>query len=132
MVAGGTGFAPIKSIVEHMIATGQRRQVTLYWGSRDRAGLYLDALARSWETALPGLRYIPVLSESGPADAWEGRRGLVHQAVLDDFADLSGHEVYACGAPAMIDAARAGFTAERGLPEEAFFADAFTFALPPP
>jgi len=131
MVAGGTGFAPIKSIVEHMIAGGQRRQVTLYWGSRDRAGLYLDALAHGWETQLPGLRYIPVLSESGPQDAWEGRRGLVHQAVLDDFADLSAHEVYACGAPAMIDAARASFIGARALPEDAFFADAFTFALPP-
>jgi len=130
MVAGGTGFAPIKSIVEHAVETGLQRPVTLYWGSRDRAGLYLDELARGWESRLPNLRYIPVLSDEKPGDAWDGRRGLVHQAVLDDFADLSGHEVYACGAPAMIDAARAGFTAERGLPEGAFFADAFTFASP--
>jgi len=86
----------------------------------------MDALARTWETALPGLRYVPVLSD----EAWEGRCGLVHQAVLDDFADLSGFDVYACGAPAMIDAARANFCAERGLPAEAFFADAFTFASP--
>ncbi|MCV2219328.1 CDP-6-deoxy-delta-3,4-glucoseen reductase [Thauera sp. Sel9] len=130
MVAGGTGFAPIKSIVEHAIETGLQRPITLYWGSRDRAGLYLDELARSWESRLPNLRYIPVLSDEKPGDAWDGRRGLVHQAVLDDFADLSGHEVYACGAPAMIDAARVGFHTERGLPEDAFFADAFTFASP--
>jgi CDP-4-dehydro-6-deoxyglucose reductase len=130
MLAGGTGFAPIKGIVEHVLEAGLQRPITLYWGSRDRAGLYLDALARSWETAQPNLRYIPVLSDEKPGDAWDGRRGLVHQAVLDDFADLSGHEVYACGAPAMIDAARAGFCGERGLPEGAFFADAFTFASP--
>ncbi len=126
MVAGGTGFAPIKGIVEHAIRLGLQRPITLYWGARKREGLYLDDLARSWESALPDLRYIPVLSD----EPWEGRGGLVHQAVLEDFADLSGHEVYACGAPAMIDAARAGFCAERGLPEDAFFADAFTFAQP--
>ncbi len=130
MVAGGTGFAPIQSIVEHMIERGLSRSVTLYWGARDRAGLYLDARARSWEAALPELRYIPVLSDLGPEDAWDGRRGLVHQAVLDDFGDLSGHEVYACGAPGMIAAARTSFTTERALPEDHFFADAFTFAAP--
>ena len=126
MVAGGTGFAPIKGIVEHAIRLGLQRPVTLYWGARRRDGLYLDQLARSWEATLPGLRYVPVLSD----EAWDGRGGLVHQAVLDDFADLSAHEVYACGAPAMIDAARTSFCAGRGLPEDAFFADAFTFAQP--
>ena len=126
MVAGGTGFAPIKGIVEHAIRIGLQRPITLYWGARRRDGLYLDALARSWEAALPGLRYVPVLSD----EAWEGRGGLVHQAVLEDFADLSAHEVYACGAPALIDAARADFCGGRGLPEDAFFADAFTFAQP--
>ena len=126
MVAGGTGFAPIKGIVEHAIRLGLQRPITLYWGARRRDGLYLDALARSWEAALPGLRYVPVLSD----EAWEGRGGLVHQAVLEDFADLSAHEVYACGAPALIDAARASFCGGCGLPEDAFFADAFTFAQP--
>mgnify|MGYP000851872248 FL=1 len=126
MVAGGTGFAPIKGIVEHAIRLGLQRPVTLYWGARRRDGLYLDELARSWEATLPGLRYVPVLSD----EAWDGRGGLVHQAVLEDFADLSGHDVYACGAPALIDAARTSFCAGRGLPEDAFFADAFTFAQP--
>lgn len=130
MVAGGTGFAPIKGIVEHAIAIGLKRPITLYWGARDRAGLYLDDLARSWEATLPGFRYIPVLSDAPGAPDWAGRRGLVHRAVLDDFADLSGHEVYACGAPAMIDAARTDFCGQRGLPGDAFFADAFTFAPP--
>ncbi|HRP64565.1 MAG TPA: CDP-6-deoxy-delta-3,4-glucoseen reductase [Thauera sp.] len=130
MVAGGTGFAPIKGLIEHVLHAGLQRPITLYWGARERAGLYLDALARSWEASLPGFRYIPVLSDEKPDSAWSGRRGLVHQAVLDDFADLSGHEVYACGAPAMIDAARGSFCSERGLAADAFFADAFTFAQP--
>ncbi|MBV2263111.1 MAG: CDP-6-deoxy-delta-3,4-glucoseen reductase [Thauera sp.] len=126
LVAGGTGFAPIKGIVEHAIRLGLQRPITLYWGARRRDGLYLDALARSWEAALPGLRYVPVLSD----ETWAGRGGLVHEAVLEDFADLSAHEVYACGAPALVDAARASFCAGRGLPEDAFFADAFAFAQP--
>ncbi|MBS0542119.1 MAG: CDP-6-deoxy-delta-3,4-glucoseen reductase, partial [Proteobacteria bacterium] len=130
LVAGGTGFAPIKAIVEHAAHTGTTRPMTLYWGSRDRAGLYLDELARAWQATIPGFTYVPVLSEAQPEDAWTGRAGLVHQAVLDDFADLSGHEVYACGAPGMIDAARSSFAATRGLPEDQFFADAFTFASP--
>ncbi|MCK0509458.1 CDP-6-deoxy-delta-3,4-glucoseen reductase [Aromatoleum anaerobium] len=128
LIAGGTGFAPIKSIVEHAIRTGERRPITLYWGARDRAGLYLDDLARSWESLLPGFRYVPVLSEPGPGDSWNGRTGLVHHAVMQDLPDLSAHEVYACGAPAMIDAARRDLVAERHLRAETFFSDAFTFA----
>lgn len=128
LLAGGTGFAPIKSIVEHAIHTGLTRPMTLYWGSRNRAGLYMDELARSWEQYLPGFRYVPVLSEAGAADDWHGRTGLVHRAVVEDLPDLSAHEVYACGSPAMIDAARSELTAQCGLPQDAFFADAFTFA----
>ena len=128
LLAGGTGFAPIKSIVEHAIHTGLTRPMTLYWGSRNRAGLYMDELARSWEKSLPGFRYVPVLSEAGAADDWHGRTGLVHRAVVEDLPDLSAHEVYACGSPAMIDAARSELTAQCGLPQGAFFADAFTFA----
>ena len=131
LLAGGTGFAPIKSIVEHAIASGQSRPprpMTLYWGSRDLAGLYQLELARSWEALLPGFRCIPVLSDATPADAWSGRSGLAHHALMADLPDLSGHEVYACGSPAMIDAARADLTARCGLPQEAFFADAFSFS----
>ncbi|CAL96112.1 CDP-6-deoxy-delta-3,4-glucoseen reductase [Azoarcus olearius] len=130
MVGGGTGFAPLKGIIEHCIAAGIQRPITLYWGARNRAGLYMDELARGWTQQLPGFRYIPVLSEATAEDAWSGRSGLVHAAVLEDFADLSGHAVYACGAPAMIEAARTSFTAERDLAGEHFFADAFTFATP--
>jgi CDP-4-dehydro-6-deoxyglucose reductase, E3 len=128
MIAGGTGFAPIKSIIEHAIHVGIARPITLYWGSRNRAGLYMDELARSWENALPGFRYVPVLSDASEADDWRGRAGLVHHAVIEDFPDLSSHEVYACGAPAMIDAARQDLTAKCALAEDMFFADAFTFA----
>jgi CDP-4-dehydro-6-deoxyglucose reductase len=78
---------------------------------------------------LPGFRYLPVLSDPPAGEAWDGRRGLVHQAVLDDFADLSGHDAYVCGAPMMVDVARHSFTSERGLAADAFFADAFTFSI---
>lgn len=123
LVAGGTGFAPIKSIVEHAIHAGITRPMTIYWGARDRAGLYLPELPTQWAAAHSHIRYVPVLSD----EAWDGRTGFVHRAVLDDHADLAAFQIYACGAPAMIDAARADFTAA-GLPEEEFFADSFSFA----
>lgn len=126
-VAGGTGFAPIKSIVEHAIHNHIQRPMKLYWGARNRAGLYLHELPEQWAAQHAHIEYIPVLSEASSADGWSGRSGLVHQAVLADHADLAGYQVYACGAPGMIDAARADFRA-RGLPDDEFYADAFTFA----
>ncbi len=128
MLAGGTGFAPIKSLVEHMIHNRIERPVHLYWGARDRAGLYLPDLPAAWMAAAPQLLYMPVLSDATPADAWSGRTGLVHRAVLEDLPDLSGFQVYACGAPPMIEAAQRDFAAA-GLPENEFFADAFTYAV---
>lgn len=125
-VAGGTGFAPIKSIVEHAIHNRIERPIKLYWGARDRAGLYLHELAQQWAAEHAHIEYIPVLSETAP-EGWDGRRGLVHQAVLVDHPDLAPYQVYACGAPGMIEAARQDFGAH-GLPEDEFFADAFTFA----
>lgn len=127
LLAGGTGFAPIKSIVEHVIHNQIQRPIRLYWGARNRAGLYMHSLAEQWAAEHAQIEYIPVLSEAGPDDVWNGRSGLVHAAVMDDLADFSAHQVYACGAPGMIEAARKDFTA-RGLPEDEFFADAFTFA----
>ena len=123
LVAGGTGFAPIKSIVEHAIHAGMTRPMTIYWGARDRAGLYQPELPAQWAAAHSHIRYVPVLSDA----AWEGRTGLVHRAVLDDHADLSAFQAYVCGAPAMVDAARVDFAAA-GLPDEEFFADSFSFA----
>lgn len=125
MVAGGTGFAPIKAILDDMAHKGIHREVHFYRGSRDRAGLYLPQLIEGWEKTLPNFTYVPVLSDPTPACNWSGRIGLVHQAILEDIADISGFEIYACGAVAMVEAARHDFIA-RGLPPEAFFADAFT------
>jgi CDP-4-dehydro-6-deoxyglucose reductase len=127
LLAGGTGFAPIKALVEHAIHHNIARPMQIYWGARNRAGLYLPDLPLEWAAAHSHVRYVPVLSDATEQDAWQGRTGLVHRAVLEDHADLSAYQVYACGAPAMIDAARAEFVV-RGLPAEEFFADAFTFA----
>ena len=125
-VAGGTGFAPIKSILAHAFHHEIDRQFVLYWGAKDLAGLYLPALPSAWQRERANFSFIPVLSEPGTAGDWPGRTGYVHEAVLADFADLSGYEVYACGAPVMVAAAKRDFTA-RGLPEAAFFSDAFEF-----
>lgn len=129
LLAGGTGFAPIKAIIEHAIHHKLKRPLLLYRGARRAADLYLDELPLSWQRE-HGVTYVPVLSDAAPEDAWTGRRGLVHEVVMADLPDLSGHEVYACGAPAMIDAARRDFIARCGLPEAAFYADAFTPANP--
>ena len=127
MVAGGTGFAPMKGLVEHMIANETRRPVTLYWGARDRAGLYQYELAAAWAEKLPGFKFVPVISDNVP-EGWNGRTGLVHQAAMADFPDMSGVQAYVCGAPVMVDAARADFTSRCGLPQDEFFADSFTFS----
>jgi CDP-4-dehydro-6-deoxyglucose reductase len=126
-VAGGTGFAPIKAMFEHLLHHRIPREAVLYWGARARRDLYLPRLPGQWQTEHPNFTFIPVLSDAAPGDAWPGRTGFVHQAVLDDFNDLSGYQVYACGAPPMIEAARRDFTA-RGLPPDEFFADSFTYA----
>src|SRR4030067_2132636 len=124
-VASGTGFAPIKAMIEHALHTGMKRPMHFYWGARKLADLYMLEKTRQWESR--GVKFTPVLSEALPADAWEGRTGFVHRAVLDDYSDLSGHEVYACGAPVVVEAAKRDFTTQRGLPDESFFSDAFTF-----
>lgn len=121
-VASGTGFAPIKSIIEHALYIGVQRPMHFYWGVRRQADLYMLDKVKEWEAR--GVKFTPVVSD----EAWAGRTGFVHQAVLEDYADLSGHEVYACGAPAMVEAAFRDFTAQRGLPNDSFFSDAFTFA----
>lgn len=128
MVASGTGFAPIKAIVEHMVHQNIHRPVTLYWGGRRPADLYMDALAQQWAQTVPDFTYIPVVSDALPEDAWTGRTGFVHRAVMDDFPSLMGHQVYACGAPIVVESARRDFVTQCGLPDEAFFADSFTSA----
>ena len=123
-IAGGTGFAPIKSIIEHAVQHGEKREMHLYWGAQNRAGLYLPDLPAAWP-----VNYIPVLSNAAVDDAWQGRTGFVHQAALADHPDTAAFQVYACGSPAMIDVTRADFI-RAGLPEEDFFADAFSLAPP--
>ncbi len=120
-VASGTGFAPIKSIIEHALHKGISRPMTLYWGGRRPKDLYLHDVAKSWP-----ITYVPVVSDALPEDHWTGRTGFVHRAVMEDFPDLSGHQVYACGVPVMVDAARRDFTTQCRLPEEEFYADSFT------
>ena len=142
LLASGTGFAPIKAIVETIFAkginradpvTGRRaRPVALYWGARTQSDLYLDRLPRQWAQEQPNFRYVPVLSEpendphaGTDTPAWTGRTGLVHQAVMQDLPDLSGYQVYACGVPVMVQSAHRDFVAHCALREENFFSDAF-------
>ncbi len=129
-VAGGTGFAPIKAQVEHLLHKGEDRPIVLYWGARAGSDLYLPDLPIAWAREHPNVSYIPVLSDPLPGDQWQGRTGFVHQAVLDDFSDLSGYQVYACGAPGMTDLAKETFAA-RGLPDDEFYCDAFTPSVDP-
>ncbi len=128
MVASGTGFAPIKAIVEHMVHAGITRPVTLYWGGRRPVDLYLDELAKTWSRQLADFKYVPVVSDALPDDNWTGRTGFVHEAVMQDFPDMQAFEVYACGAPIVVESARKEFSAKCKLPEDAFYADAFTSA----
>jgi CDP-4-dehydro-6-deoxyglucose reductase len=124
-VASGTGFAPIKSIIEYALNKEIARPMTLYWGGRRPKDLYLHALAQEW-AAQGRLTYVPVVSDALPEDGWTGRTGFVHRAVMQDLPDLSAHQVYACGVPIMVDSARRDFTAQCRLPEEEFYADSFT------
>ena len=124
LLASGTGFAPIKALIEHLQLKQADRPTVLYWGCRQARDLYLHEWAQQVAAQMPHLRYVPVLSE--PDADWRGRTGFVHQAVMADLPDLSEHEVYACGAPVMVEAARRDFIAQCGLPPESFYADSFT------
>ncbi|HRP28605.1 MAG TPA: FAD-binding oxidoreductase, partial [Burkholderiaceae bacterium] len=123
-VAGATGFAPIKSIVEDAFARGLTRPMWLYWGVRKQDDLYAIALAEQWQRENPCFRFVPVLSEPDPQGHWSGRTGLVHEAMLADFPDLRQHEVYVCGSVKMVEAAVPAFI-EQGLGEGFCFTDAF-------
>lgn len=128
MLASGTGFAPIKALLENMVAKGIERPTTMYWGARRPADLYMHRWMTELSQSNPWLTYVPVVSDALEQDQWHGRTGFVHRAVLQDFADLSAHQVYACGAPVVVESARKDFVTLARLPEEAFFADAFTSA----
>ena len=123
--ATGTGFAPIKGIIEHMLYNDNQRPMTLYWGGRTPADLYMDDLCQRWAKHVPTFNYVPVLSK--PEADWDGRTGYVQQAVTEDLVDLSGHEAYVCGLPNMVEDAKKQF-AVHGLAQDAFYSDAFTFS----
>jgi CDP-4-dehydro-6-deoxyglucose reductase len=129
LLASGTGFAPIKALISHARQRGCTRPMTLYWGGRRPQDLYMHAWCEQQAAEWPMLRYVPVVSDALPEDAWTGRTGFVHRAVLQDFPDLSGHQVYACGAPIVVDSARRDFVAQCALPPDEFFADSFTSEL---
>ena len=126
LLASGTGFAPIKTMIEHLHFMKSTRSAVLYGGGRRPRDLYMQDWIHAHLAEMPKLRYVPVISDALPEDLWTGRSGLVHRAVLEDFPDLSAHQVYACGTPAMVDAARDDFEQQAGLPAYAFFADPFT------
>ena len=125
LLASGTGFAPIKALIELMQKKGIARPATLYWGGRRPADLYLNDWVKQRLSEMPNLQYVPVISNAEPEDNWTGRAGFVHAAVSQDFPDLSGHQVYACGAPIVIESAKREYF-KAGLPEEEFYADSFT------
>jgi CDP-4-dehydro-6-deoxyglucose reductase len=115
LLASGTGFAPIKSMVLFAMRHQLRGPAHLYWGARSARELYMAELPAAWARDYPGFHFVPVVSEPQ----------RVHEAVMADFPDLSGHDVYACGVPALVNAARSGFIERCGLPPERFFADTF-------
>jgi CDP-4-dehydro-6-deoxyglucose reductase len=130
-VASGTGFAPIKAIIEHAFHAGIVREMVLYWGGRRPSDLYMMELAQQWAADHPVFTFIPVISDAEPEDAWTGRTGFVHEAVVADFPNLSGHQVYACGAPVVVEAAHRDFTTRCRLPDDEFYSDAFTPSIDP-
>lgn len=123
-IAGGTGFAPIKSIIEDMIANKNKRKIYLYRGVRSEKDFYMNELVNDWIKKLEGLKYIPVVEDGLSEDA---RSGYVHHAVLEDFKNLNDIQIYCCGAPGLVENAFKDLT-KSGLPDDQFFADAFTFA----
>ena len=126
LLASGTGFAPIKAIVQQLKHLASTRPVTLYWGARKRADLYQHDWCLEAAQQMPNMRYVPVLSEASAVDDWQGRTGFVHHAVMADWPDLSGHQVYACGAPIMVESAERDLVQRCALPGQEFFADSFT------
>lgn len=127
LLATGTGFAPVKGIIEHALHIGITRPITLYWGGRHKGDLYMYDLPLKWQAEHANFKFVPVLSQPDASDAWTGATGHVQDHVLKDVAKLAGVEVYACGSPAMVGEAHKVLVAG-GLPEDAFFSDAFTFA----
>jgi CDP-4-dehydro-6-deoxyglucose reductase len=126
-IAGGTGFAPIKGMLEHAFFAGIRRPMTLYWGVRSRRDLYLPDLPEEWMAQHDNFRFVPVLSE--PDADWKGRTGFVHDAVLQDIDNIPEYDVYMAGPPVMVNSAREAFEG-KGLSRDYMYSDAFEYAAP--
>ncbi len=124
-VAGATGFAPVKSMVEDAFKRGLTRPIFLYWGVKQLRDLYLPELPKRWASEHANFHFIPVLSEPAPEDDWHGRTGLVHEAILADFPELKGHEIYACGSVKMVESIFP-FLKKQGAEDGACFSDAFS------
>lgn len=124
-IATGTGFAPIKAILEEMIDSGIQREATLYWGGRRPHDIYMMDFCNDIASKHEWLKFIPVVSQPEESDGWTGRTGNVSDAVLEDFSDLSGYEVYACGSPFVLEITRNALVEKTNLPESKFFADLF-------
>jgi NAD(P)H-flavin reductase len=135
-VAGATGFAPVKSMVEDAFHRGLQRPIYLYWGVRKLRDLYAPALPEQWARSHANFKFVPVISEPEAGDNWQGRTGLVHEAILQDFPSLAGKEIYACGSVKMVEAIfpkLKGQGAEEGMCfSDAFHLSARSMALQPP
>lgn len=126
-VAGSTGFAPVKSMLEYAFQIGLRRPMYFYWGVRSRQDMYMRELAEHWEREHENFKFIPVLEQPMPEDRWNGRTGRVHEAIVQDFPDLAAYEVYACGSVGMVEAAHSALL-QQGLLRDRCFSDTFSFA----
>jgi len=129
MIGGGTGYAPLKAMLEHAFHLGWERPIHLYWGARARIDLYDAERLLAWVGERPGFRFTPVLSEPDPGETWDGRVGFVHEALVADYPDLSAHDVYMAGPPPMIEAGRL-LLPERGLDPQRLYFDSFDYAQP--
>jgi CDP-4-dehydro-6-deoxyglucose reductase len=127
LVGGGTGFAPLKAILRHVLEKGLTRSLHLFWGARTLADLYEHERVLEWTNTYPNLRYTPVLSNLDPDASWQGRRGLVHESVLDAYPDMTDVEIYTSGPPALVEAIKSGGL-QRGLARERLHFDSFEYA----
>ncbi len=127
LMAGGTGFAPIKAIVEHVLTKKLQRDLHIYWGVRQFSDLYFHEQTLHWSQQNENIHYTPVLSDNDTANKWSGRTGFVHEVVLQDFKDLNNIEVYASGPPVMVYAGRDAFV-EQGMDSTHYYSDVFEFS----
>lgn len=127
LIGGGTGFAPLKGMLEHAFYTSVDKPLHLFWGVRAGRDLYLDKLPQQWLQTHAHFRYTPVLSEPVAADNWQGETGFVTDSVVRQYPDLSAYDVYMSGPPVMVEAGHSLFL-RHGLDESRFFSDAFEYA----